>query len=45
MLSTALEEELKVLDFVPWLKYYYFVLLDYFPFFLRFLASLIKFIL
>ena len=43
MLSIVLEEELKVLDFVLWLKYYYFVLLDCFPLFLHFLVSLIKF--
>ena len=30
ILSIALEEELKVLDFVLWLNYYYFVLLDCF---------------
>ena len=30
ILSVALEEELKILDFVEWLKYYYFVLLDCF---------------
>ena len=45
MLSTALEEELNVLDFVQWLKYYYFLLFDCFPFFLPFLTSLIRFIL
>ena len=45
MLSIALEEELKGLDFVLWLNYYYFVLLDFFPLFLHFLTSLIKFIL
>ena len=39
------EGDLKVLDFVYWLKYYYFVLFDCFPFFLLFLSSLIKFIL
>lgn len=38
--STALEEELEVLDFVEWLKEY-FVSLEWFPPFLRFLASLI----
>ena len=36
------EEELKVLDFVQWLKHYYFVLPDCFPFLLHFLTSLIK---
>ena len=41
----CLEEEPKVLDFVQWLNYYYFVLLDCFSFFLHFLTSLIKFIL
>ena len=41
----ALEKELKVLDFVLWLNYYYFVLLDCFPLFLHFLTSLIKFAL
>ena len=45
ILSIALEEELKVLDFVLWLNYYYFVLLDCFPLFLHFLTSLIKFAL
>ena len=45
MLSIALEEELKVLDFVKWLNYYYFVLLDCFSFFLHFLISLIRFTL
>ena len=34
-----------VLHFVEWLNYYYLVLLDCFPFFLRFLSSQIKFIL
>ena len=43
MLSVALEEEPKVLDFVLWLNCYYFVLLDCFPLFLHFLTSLIKF--
>ena len=33
ILSVVLEEELKVLDFVEWLNYYYSVLLDRFPFF------------
>ena len=41
ILSIALEEELKVLGFVLWLNYYYFVLLDCFPLFLHFLTSLI----
>ena len=44
-LSLVLEGDLKVLDFVYWPKYYYFVLFDCFPFFLLFLSSLIKFIL
>ena len=43
--SVALEEELKVLDFVLWLNYYYFVLLDSSPLLLHFLISLIKFTL
>ena len=43
MLSTALEEELKVLDFVLWLNYYCFVLLDCFLLILHFLTSLVKF--
>ena len=42
---SALEEELKVSDFVLWLNYYYFVLLDCFPLFLHFLNFLIKFVL
>lgn len=41
ILSVALEEELKALDFVLWLNYY-FVLLDWFPLFLHFLTALIK---
>ena len=45
ILSIALEEELRVLDFILWPNYYYFVLLDYFSLFLHFLTSLIKFIL
>ena len=36
ILSIVLEEELKVPDFVLWLNYYYFVLLDCFPLFLHF---------
>ena len=40
----SLEEELKVLDFILWLNYYYLVLLDYFPLFLHFLTFLIKFV-
>ena len=32
-----------MLDFVEWLNYYYFVLLDAFPLCLHFLTSLIKF--
>ena len=39
---TAFEEEIRVLDFVLHLNYYYFVLLDCFPLFLHFLTSLIK---
>ena len=39
----ALEEELKILDFVEWLKCF-LVLLDHFPFFLHPLTSLIKFV-
>ena len=42
MLPIALEEQLKILDFVLWLN---FVLLDFFPFFPHFLTSLIKFAL
>ena len=42
ILSIALEGELNVLDFVQWLNYYYFVLLDCFPLFLHFLTSLIE---
>ena len=42
ILSIVLEEELKVLDFVSQLYYYYFVLLDCFPFFLHILSSLSK---
>ena len=45
ILSLFLEEELKILDFVQWLNYYYFVLFDSFPLLLHFLISLIKFIL
>ena len=45
MSPIVLEGELMVLNFVEWLNYYYFVLLDCIPFFLRFLSSLIKFIL
>ena len=41
----ALEEERKVLNFVLWLNYYYFVLLGCFPLFLHFLTFLIKFAL
>ena len=41
----ALEEELKVLDFVLWLNCYDFALLDCFPLFLKFITSLIKFAL
>ena len=35
-LSINLEEELNIFDFVLWLKYYYFALLDYFHFFLHY---------
>ena len=45
ILSIALEEELKVLDFASWLNYYYLVSFDCFPLFLHFLTSLIKLIL
>ena len=45
ILSIALEEELKVPDFVLWLNYYYFVLFDCFSLFLSFLTFLIKFVL
>ena len=45
MLPVALKEEQQVLGFAEQLKYYYFILLDHFPFFLNFLTSLIKFIL
>ena len=46
VLSIALEEELKVLDFVSWLNYYYFVPLDCFLLFLYlFKTPLIKFFL
>ena len=43
--SIVFEEELKVLDLVEWLNYYYFVLLDSFPLCLHFLTSMIKFAL
>ena len=43
MPMAALEEELRVLDFVQWLSYYCFALFDSFPLFLHFLISLIKF--
>ena len=39
------EEELNVLEFAEWLNYYYFVLLDCFPFSLYLLMSLIKSVL
>ena len=39
------EEEPKILGFVLWLNYYYFVLLVFFPLFLRLLTSLMKLIL
>ena len=42
ILPIALEEEVKVFDFIEWLNYYYFILLDYIPLFLRFLTSLLK---
>ena len=45
MLSIILEVELKDLDFVLWLNYYYFVLFDCFPLFLHFLTSVTKLIL
>ena len=46
ILPIALEEELlKVLDFVQWLNYYYFVLLHRFPLLLHFLTLLINYIL
>jgi len=45
ILSITLEEELRVLEFVWWLSYYYLVLIDCFPLLLYFLTSLIKFIL
>ena len=45
ILPIALEEEVKVFDFIEWLNYYYFILLDYIPLFLHFLTSLVKFIL
>jgi len=44
ILYLALEKELEVLEFAYVLNYY-LVLLDYFPLFLHFLTSLIKFIL
>ena len=37
ILSLALEDELKALDFVLWINDYCFVLLDSFPLFLHFL--------
>ena len=43
ILSVVLEEELKVLDFVYRLNYYYFFLLACFPWFLHFPTSLIIF--
>ena len=42
ILPIALEEEVKVFDFIEWLNYYYFILLDYIPLFLHFLTSLLK---
>ena len=39
ILSMALKEELKVLDFVSWLSYYSCIFLDCFPLFLLFLTS------
>ena len=42
ILPIALEEEVKVFDFIEWLNYYYFILLDYIPLFLHFLISLLK---
>lgn len=45
MSSTALEKELKTLDFVLRLNYHSVLLLDYFPLCLHFLTSLNKFVL
>ena len=45
MLSTALEEELKVPDFAEWLNSYYLLSFHCFPLFLYILTSLIKLIL
>ena len=45
ILSTVLEEEMKALEFVLWLNYYYFVLLDCFYLFMHFLISLIRYVL
>lgn len=43
--NAALEEEPKVLDFILQMNYYYFVLLDYFLWFLHLLTFLITFTL
>ena len=40
--STALEEELKVLNYAQLVHYYYLVFFDCFPLFLHVLTSLIK---
>ena len=45
ILSTAFEEKLKVLDFVSWLNYDYFVLYGCFSLFLHRFISLMKIIL
>ena len=42
ILFVALEEELKVIDFVLWLNYYYFILFACFPLFLHFITYLIN---
>ena len=42
ILFIALEEELKVIDFVLWLNYYYFTLFACFPLFLHFITYLIN---
>lgn len=43
--NSILDKELKVLDFVLWLNYHDFILLDCLPLFLCFLISSIKFAL
>ena len=45
ILSMALKEELKVLDFALWPNYCSFIFLNCFPLFLHFLTSLIEFAL